>query len=211
MVRGSSEIFKKMKAMAILSAVLLSSLMMSGISSLLGSYKGSSVVTGDPASSYADLDRPTFLEPGKFLNYSVTFGRIPGVTNETTNLTASLHYQFNSIAGQFYSIREQTTHLQVSYGYTNPERVMGLYNTGIANQTLITEQYRGYSGPGYIRASVQNVTNFDNALSFTTDINMYTVNGSFGSASGNQTNMIVVHRACFILGTTARFYPTTRP
>jgi hypothetical protein len=194
MVRGSSEIFKKLKAMAVLSAVLLSALVMSSISSISTNSNGSSTVgDGILGDSYADIGRPSFLVPGRYLNYSVDFGLVPGLVNKTTtNITANLHYQFNSVAGPYYSITERTTNLNVSYGYTNPERIMGFYNTGVSNVTRLAEQYRGYSGSGTIKASVLNLTNFNNRYSFTTNLNMYTANGSFGSASGNGTNQIIV-------------------
>ncbi len=194
MVRGSSEIFKKLKAMAVITAVLLSGMMMSGISSIKTPANGSSSVReGILGDSYADIGRPSFLVPGRYLNYSVNYGLIPGLTNQsTTNLTANLRYTFNSIAGSYYSITEQTTNMHVSYGYTLPGPVMGFYSTGVLNTTLLTEQFRGYSNTGPIKQSVSNSTNFASSYSFTTTVNMYTSNGSFSSATGNGTNQIVV-------------------
>lgn len=194
MVRVSSEILKKVKAMAILSAVLLSGITMSAISSIMNPGNRSSAgMDGMPGASYAEIGRPTFLAPGKYLNYSVRFGLVPGrVGQNSTNVTANLRYEFNSVAGSFYSITEQTTNLHVSYGHTNPERIMGFYNTAVSNATLLAEQYRGYSSYGPIRASILNLTNFGVDYSFSTTVNMYTINGSFAGATGNGTNQIIV-------------------
>nr|MDO8087739.1 hypothetical protein [Candidatus Sigynarchaeum springense] len=205
MVRGSSEIFRKLKAWAVLSAVLLSGIVISSIQSISTPANcPSSVPDGTLAESYADISRPTFLQPGKYLKYSVNYGLIPGIANlSSTTLTAHLHYQFNSISGQNYSITEQTTNLHVSYGHTLPGPVMGFYNTDVANATLIAEQYRGYSATGPIRASVLNLTNFNTDYNFSTTLDMYASNGSLRRATGNGTNQVVVD-TLLTLGSPAR-------
>ncbi|MBN2151693.1 MAG: hypothetical protein JW839_09625 [Candidatus Lokiarchaeota archaeon] len=194
MVRGSSEVFKKLKALTVLSAVLLSGIVMSCGPSIPTPADGSpSAGGGTTAESYADIGRPSFLVPGRYLDYSVSYGLIPGSVNQSTsNLTANLRYQFNSISGENYSITEQTTDLHVSYGFTLPGPVMGFYNTGVANATVVAEQYRGYSSAGPIKASVINSTNFGSNYSFTTTLDMYASNGSFRRATGNGTNQVVV-------------------
>ncbi|MEX2683795.1 MAG: hypothetical protein Q6373_019640 [Candidatus Sigynarchaeota archaeon] len=204
MVRGSPEIFRKVKAWAVLSAVLLSGIVMPGIPSISTLANcPSSKMGGTPADSYADIGRPSFLVPGNYLEYSVNYGLIPGAPEETTtNLTANLRYTFNSISGQNYSINEQTTNLHVYYGFTLPGPVIGFYNTSVANATLLAEQYRGYSA-GPIKASVSNSTNFATNYTFTTTLDMYTSNGTFRGASGNGTNQVVVD-SMLTIGSPAR-------
>ena len=62
------------------------------------------------APSYADLDRPTLLAAGKYVNYSFSFqpvvpGSIDNVVN-TTNITANLYYECNGVVGNSYDMIE---------------------------------------------------------------------------------------------------------
>nr|MDO8115310.1 hypothetical protein [Candidatus Sigynarchaeota archaeon] len=195
MGKGISEIFKKVKALTFLSLVMLSSVLianMSSISTNPGQSTSNGMANTGLGESYADLTRPTFLQAGKYLNYSVSFSPIAGVLANSTNLSAYLYYDVNSISGQYYNLDETTSHLNIAYGYSNGNRTMGMYTTGVTQAVAEQEIIRAYSNAGPIRASSYNLTNFGISYGFNTVLNMYTANGSFSSASGNGTKAATI-------------------
>ncbi|HME55502.1 MAG TPA: hypothetical protein VKM55_25075 [Candidatus Lokiarchaeia archaeon] len=195
MARGSPEIFRKIKVITLLSAFLLSSVLLSGFPLLSPtSNNSSSAGTVNPGvnTSYADLSRPTLFQVGKYMNYSVQFSQNPSVLQGSTTLSASLNYAVTSVGGQYYTFNETTSSLHVNYGFGNTNRSMGVYPISTSPATIDLETWRAYSTTSFIKASSQNLTNLNLNYKFSTILNMYKANGSYSSYSGNGTSAMIV-------------------
>ncbi len=139
-------------------------------------------------SAYADLQRPTFLEPGKYLNYSFTFLPIEGgpiAIYNTTDVSGYLHYNAGSINNTNYVIGETISGLKVNYTHTNPVRFMGLYDTN-TSRTLVESDLRAAYTNGTLLYETQNVTDFNPAYQYTNSIDVYAINKSVKTTSGDQ-------------------------
>nr|MDO8119050.1 hypothetical protein [Candidatus Sigynarchaeota archaeon] len=138
--------------------------------------------------AYADLDRPTFLEPGKHLNYSFTFLPItpgPIANYNTTDISGYLFYNTSSINDTNYEFVETISHLTINYKHVNPVRFMGLYNTNTP-YSLIESDLRAAYTNGTLLYESQNLTDFGLTYQYTNAIDVYAINGSVKAATGDQ-------------------------
>ncbi|MHA1680020.1 MAG: hypothetical protein ACTSUE_03365 [Promethearchaeota archaeon] len=147
--------------------------------------------------SYVDVIRPPVLEAGKNMNYSFDFGPVIPPTDinpiNSTNVTASIYYDVTAVDTQYYYLSESVTGLTVSYGGTNGNRTMGVYDMSL-NRTGTVEPdiTRGYSPESMINSSSSNETNFVTTYSYNTNLQFYKENKTLQGSSGDQVCATVV-------------------
>ncbi|MHA1791868.1 MAG: hypothetical protein ACTSVI_04430 [Promethearchaeota archaeon] len=191
------------KAIMFISLMLLSSVFMFGqhviSSNQIPVNKNNDDTVNELGSSFADLNRPTFLEPGMYLNYSFSCHPYPAATfinfNEITNISGSLVYTVNSVNQTYYDITENSNNIQVKYGGSNGnDALMGLYNISINRSVIEDDVYRGYTTSGPINSSFLNITNISAVppYNYSTNMLISVSNNTLFSATGDQVNAITV-------------------
>lgn len=180
----------KAKASVLIAAFL------TGVVAILGNtapFTNDALDATTPGASPIVLDRPSFLQPGNYLNYSFEFR--PLTSDETTNITASLRYTFNGQQGDLFNLTESIASLVISYGHTNTNRSLGLYTPAVNRSTIEADLARASkeSTPWTpISQYVQLETDLDITRAYASALLVNATNNTLHAISGDSFNAFIV-------------------